>query len=304
MTPDSTAPQPTPSSDNLLFLDAFSVTDMSPAMQRTAETLMNNPQFASYAQVGQIAERAGTTAGTVVRFAQSVGFPGWPALQQELRARYLSRLNTEQTRAEHAPASSASPVHAALHRDIDNLTAALEIIDPAVIASVIEILGSARQVVILSSGSYSAPAHVLAHLGATMGLPFRLEDRGGVHLATAISTLAEGDALVAISFWRQFKEIARATRLVREAGATVVAITDSHRTEVAANAHQRIVVPSEGVSFFQSTSAALSVVYGLLAGLEDHRATDTRARLERTQELWDKLDVYEHGRPNRDARRG
>jgi DNA-binding MurR/RpiR family transcriptional regulator len=282
-----------------LFLETYPLAEMSPAMARIAETLLSNPQFASYAQGGQIAERANTTAGTVVRFAQSVGYTGWPPLRQELRARYLSGLSTEQTRAEHAPSVTASPVHTAIHRDMANLSAALKIIDPSVISAVIEILGSARQVVVLSSGSYSAPAHVLAHLGATMGLPFRLEDRGGVHLATAISTLDERDALVAVSFWRQFKEIARAARLAREAGVSVVAITDSHRTQVAANAHQTIVVPSEGVSFFQSTSAALSVVYGLLDGLENKNASLTRSQIERTQELWDELDIFEHGTSGR-----
>jgi DNA-binding MurR/RpiR family transcriptional regulator len=214
---------------------------MSPAMARIAETLLSNPQFASYGQGSEIAERANTTAGTVVRFAQSVGFTGWPPLRQELRARYLSGLSTEQTRAEHAPAATLSPVHTAIHRDLANLSAALKIIDPDVISAVIEILGSARQI----------------------------------------------------------KEIARAAKLTREAGATVVAITDSHRTQVAANAHQTIVVPSEGVSFFQSTSAALSVVYGLLDGLENRNASLTRGQIARTQDLWDDLDIFEHGASSR-----
>ncbi|MEV4841011.1 MurR/RpiR family transcriptional regulator [Nonomuraea sp. NPDC049486] len=269
---------------------------ISPTMQRVAQALAANPQRCSYAPVAEVAELAGTTSSTVVRYAQALGYRGWPALQQELRAHYLASLSTDQTKAEHADGGAMGPVHEAVRRDISNLTLALELVDPEVVNAATLAMAGARSTLVVASGSFTAPAHVLAHLASTMGLPFTLEGRGGVHLASAAGRLGPEDCLVAISFWKQFREIAVLTEAVREAGVPVVVITDAANTRLASAATYLITVPSEGVSFFQSVTAATSVVYGLLAGIESHVAADARNAHQRTQALWNALDVFDQRR--------
>ena len=53
-----------------------------------------------------------------------------------------------------------------------------------------------------------------------------------------------------------------------------------------------LVVASEGISFFQSVTAANSLVYGLLAGMEAAHPERSRAAIRRTQQLWKDLDIY------------
>ena len=52
------------------------------------------------------------------------------------------------------------------------------------------------------------------------------------------------------------------------------------------------MVASEGISFFQSVTAANSLVYGLLAGMEAAHPERSRATIRRTQQLWKDLDIY------------
>lgn len=253
--------------------------------------LLENQQLASYSEIAEIAQRAEVNASTVVRFAQALGFRGWPELQQELRMRYLATLTSEETLREH-PAAASGAVHASIQRDVANLGRALESIDPAEGDAAIVALASAGRILVVGMGSFGAPASILAHLGSVMGYPISFEGRGGAHLAAAMTALGADDVLVVVSLWRPMRDVLAAATAAHAAGTTVVAITDMRRGRLAASADHVLVVPSEGVSFLQSTTATTSVVYGLLSGMESAHPERSRAALRRTQELWQQLGTF------------
>jgi DNA-binding MurR/RpiR family transcriptional regulator len=107
-----------------------------------------------------------------------------------------------------------------------------------------------------------------------------------------MTTLGADDVLVVVSLWRPMRDVLAAASAARAAGTTVVAITDMRRGRLAATADHVLVVPSEGVSFLQSTTATTSVVYGLLSGMEAAHPERSRAALRRTQELWQQLGTF------------
>jgi DNA-binding MurR/RpiR family transcriptional regulator len=263
---------------------------LSKAQQRVLDVVSRNPQLASYAELAEIAQRAAVDNSTVVRTAQTLGFRGWPDLQRELRARYLVMMSTEETLAAHG--QYRSPVHEALQHDIENLRLTLDANTGDEVGSAVAALAGARSITVLGYGSLAAPAMVLAHLGATMGYPITLENRLGVHLASGTNTLGPGDVLVVINIWRSIRQVILAAEAAHRAGATVVAITDMRRGRLSAVAQHSLIVPSEGISFFQSVTAATSVVYGLLAGMEAAQAERSRNTIRRTQQLWDDLEIY------------
>lgn len=262
-----------------------------PAAQRRAVAVIRrNPQLATYAELSEIASRADVDASTVVRAAQSLGYRGWSDLQRELRARYLATISTEETLREHG--EHLSPVHDALRHDMKNLSMALEANDPADAADAIGTLTDAASIVVIAHGSFAAPASVMAHLGATMGCPIVHENRGGPHLAGTLQRLGADDALVVINMWRPMRQIIAAAEAAHTGGTPVVAITDMQSGRLAELSEHVLLVPSEGLSFFQSVTAATSVVYGLLAGMEAARPERSRTALRRTQRLWKDLDVF------------
>lgn len=270
--------------------DALPESSLSKAQQRVVDVIVRNPQLSSYAELAEIAARADVNSSTVVRAAQSLGYRGWPDLQRELRARYLAMISTEDTLAEHG--EHRSPVHDALNHDIGNLRLTLEANAPSDVEAAITALAAADSITVVGLGSFAGPATVMAHLGSTMGYPIALENRGGVHLASSTNSLGEGDVLVVINMWRPVRQIVAVTEAAHQAGVGIVAITDMRRGRLAAAADHLLVVPSEGISFFQSITAATSVVYGLLAGMEAAHPDRSRAALRRTQQLWKDLDIY------------
>nr|WP_159829980.1 MurR/RpiR family transcriptional regulator [Arthrobacter sp. 9AX] len=270
--------------------DAIPDVPLTKAQSRVVDVIARNPQLSSYADIAEIAQRADVNNSTVVRAAQHLGYSGWPDLQRELRSRYLVMISTEDTLTEHG--EHRSPLHDALNHDIENLRLTLDSNTADDAEAAIAAMAAATSITVVGIGSFAGPASVMAHLGSTMGYPISLENRGGVHLASSTNTLGPGDVLVVINMWRSVRQVIVAAEAAKAAGATVIAISDMRRGRLAAAADHLLVVASEGISFFQSVTAANSLVYGLLAGMEAAHAERSRAAIRRTQQLWKDLDIY------------
>lgn len=270
--------------------DALPDVTLTKSQSRVVEVITRNPQLSSYADIAEIAQRADVNNSTVVRTAQHLGYRGWPDLQRELRSRYLVMISTEDTLTEHG--EHHSPLREALTHDIENLRLTLESNTTDDAEAAIAALAAAKSITVVGIGSFASPAGVMAHLGSTMGYPIALESRAGVHLASTTNSLGEGDVMVVINMWRSVRHIIVAAEAAKAAGATIIAISDLRRGRLATAADHLLVVASEGLSFFQSVTAATSLVYGLLAGMEAAHPERSRATIRRTQQLWKDLDVY------------
>ncbi|MGO4146481.1 MurR/RpiR family transcriptional regulator [Paenarthrobacter sp. YAF11_1] len=276
--------------DHAWLGDALPDVTLSKSQARVVEVIARNPQLSSYADIAEIAQRSDVNNSTVVRTAQRLGYRGWPDLQRELRSRYLVMISTEDTLLEHG--EHRSPLHDALNHDIENLRLTLDSNTAEDVEAAISALAAAKSITAIGIGSFAGPASVMAHLGSTMGYPITLENRGGVHFASAANNLGPGDVLVVVNMWRSVQQVIVTAEAAKQSGATVVAISDMRRGRLAAAADHLLIVASEGISFFQSVTAANSMVYGLLAGMEAAHPERSRAAIRRTQQLWKDLDIY------------
>lgn len=264
---------------------------LSPKHRRIAQFLESNTGAAAFHSAADIASEVGVNSATVVRFAQTLGFRGWPAFQTQLRHQYLSSLMP----AEVMSARDESPEHTtfdgALRSDIENLHTALDSIDPREVEAVARLIAEARETVVVSSGSYAAVGLVLSHLGQVMGYRIRLETRGGPELMAALGLLDERDCVIGISFWRVARQVTLALKSSQRRGIPTVGIADSVVSPVMTDVKHKLVVPTDSVSFFQSVTAGVSVAYGLLATLQQIGGAPVQDSIIRAQELYADLQI-------------
>ncbi|WP_220187113.1 MurR/RpiR family transcriptional regulator [Pseudonocardia pini] len=67
-------------------------TELAPAEQRVAETLLDDYPMAGLGSVAQLAGRAGVSAPTVLRLLTKLGFTGYPQFREQLRGEVAQRL--------------------------------------------------------------------------------------------------------------------------------------------------------------------------------------------------------------------
>ncbi|MBU2695438.1 MULTISPECIES: MurR/RpiR family transcriptional regulator [Pimelobacter] len=266
--------------------------DFSPKQLAVARFIEGNVYAAETRTASEVAELAEVNVATVVRFAQSLGFSGWPAFQAELRSQDRShQLPTEIARRQ---LGDENPFEATLQADITSLSTALETVDQDQLRATAELIAGARRTVVVSAGSYSAVGQILAFNASLMGFPVTVAPQGGPELAVALAGLDESDCAVGISFWRLGRQVVSAMDTLQERGVPTVVMSDSLLSPFARRARHTVVVPTVGASIFQSLTAPVSVTYALLAMLWE-LAGDGRAErtLHSIEEMYGALGVLD-----------
>ena len=264
---------------------------LSPKHQAIAQFVVGNPQFSSLASTRQLAEKTGADAATITRFAKALGFSGFNHLRQELRHAYLGLLDPQEL-IERQRDRSTNVYRGAVLRDLHNLRNLLETLDTEVLDCLATQLLTARRTVIVATGSYAAPALVLGHLCTALDLNVHVETRGRVYWVPRIAGLTRRDLVVGISFWQCDRDTVAALRWAAAHGVRTAAITDNSISPLAKHAGLRIIVPTEGILFFQSVTASLSVVYGIVARMWGRSPASRRAAYERIRRAFRELEVF------------
>jgi RpiR family transcriptional regulator, carbohydrate utilization regulator len=181
-----------------------------------ARAVLADPKRAIAESIEKFADRVGVSAGSVVRFAQLFGFPGYRAFKYELSA----ALGT---------AAISGVGGGRFEHSIQALQFADRTLDAGALRSAGEIIALSRRVEILGVGAASACARALEFALTIRGAPARrIADPR--EAAAASGFLGRGEALIAISHSGRTRDTVDGARRARATGATVVVITSSPRS--------------------------------------------------------------------------
>lgn len=262
--------------------------DLTTKGRAVLTVLRTQPEVSAYASTRVLAERAGVNIGTITRTAQTLGFSGWSALQHEFRSRYVASLSAVQVASEHARESPSALASIARDR------AALDYLERAVPAEVIaaaaERIHEARRTVVLAQGSFASVGIALAHNLAIAGYDVHHVADPAV-LANTLAHLKPGDLLVAVNCWQIYASTLEALRVAADNGAGSVLITDSGSPLLGSEGTLQIAVPSEGVGFFPSLVAALSIAQAIVVELSTIDPAATRDALTRAEQQWKNFEL-------------
>jgi DNA-binding MurR/RpiR family transcriptional regulator len=270
---------------------------LKPKAAAVLDVLLAQPRRASYGSAAELAELAGANTATVTRTAQALGFSGWPALQNELRARYLAALSAPEVAAEHTGiGETGPPCAAAVHRDVENLALLARRMDVEAVQALAGAIATARRTVVVAIGSYSAVGVTLAHNAQLAGYDVALAGGYGGGPANDVAALTDRDVLVAISFWRLNQASVVAAQEASARGARVFAVTDAPGPALTRAAERVLLVPAEGVAFFPSLTAGLALAQAIVTELAAIDPARTRAAIERAEAQWARFGVL-HRQP-------
>jgi DNA-binding MurR/RpiR family transcriptional regulator len=271
---------------------------LKPKAAAVLDVLLAQPRRASYGSAAELAALAGANTATVTRTAQALGFAGWPALQQELRARYLAALSAPEVAAEHTGIGETEQSSAAaVRRDVENLALLARRMDVAAVRALAEAIAGARRTIVVAIGSYSAVGVALAHNAQLAGYDVTLASGyGGGGPANAVAAMTGQDVLVAISFWRLNQTSVIAAEEASARGARVFALTDAASPVLTRAAERVLLVPAEGVAFFPSLTAGLALAQAVVTELAAVDPARTRAAIEQAEAQWARFGLL-HRQP-------
>jgi DNA-binding MurR/RpiR family transcriptional regulator len=267
---------------------------LTPSQEKLLNYILANDEEAVFMTVQDLSQRVEVSVATVVRLAKSLGFAGFPQLQQELRALFREKMSTVSRlrKAAQSETGGDNVLAKVLQQDIENITETLKQVPVADFKRFVRMLNSGRRIVIVGLRS----AHSLAVL-LGVALEFLQRDvwivtPGIGDMWDRLLGLRKDDVVVGICFPRYTKETVQALRFARERGVRTLAITDSLISPLAHYADCVLPARCRLDSYIESFTAALSLINAVVTAMGVYDKDATMTCLNRMEQFWKDRKIY------------
>jgi len=262
--------------------------ELSPRLRQVAAFVLDHPSDVGLETLAVIARRCGVQASTIVRFAKAFGYEGASQMQRLFRDErinstpspsYAERIRQFNARA--GDSASLAP-HELLQEFADSNVLALEnmtaSVDPEALERAVESMLQAAAVYVIGLRRSFPVAAYLAYGLRHVDKPVHLIDGLAGMFVEQSTQMGNRDVLLAISFRPYAKETADIVGRAREAGATVIVISDSRVSPVAREADVAFDVRDAEVRQFRSLTASLCLAQTLVVSCAQRSSRQSSSR--------------------------
>lgn len=193
--------------------------------ERISAVVRADPATVIGMTVSDLANESETSVGSVIRFCQELGFRGF----QDLKIQLAGDVSVS-SRTGHND-DARLPIRV-LSETADALRQAASAVDEDIFTKAVELLGSARRVLVAGIGTSSPVAADAAYRLTLAGISATsITDAHGQHVAAAL--LTTDDVCLTISHTGQTQETLAVARAARQAGARTIGLSSFTRSPLA-----------------------------------------------------------------------
>ncbi len=243
---------------------------LSPSFERIADYLLDSYAQAALLTATEIGHSLDIDTATVVRFAQQLGYKGYPDLQREIRNK-LKREMLGVTISE--PKSAAEAADAALSEIAQSLDLTRKTFPLEQAEALINALDEAQRVILLAEGLAFGPARSLAGWLEAAGYNIHLSNGSLSDLARALVGARKGDMVIVVEVDEETPHLSEAISQAKSMGIRTAAIVSSPSSTAAQFADLHLSAyktPQSGVDQIM----VASLIYAFMRML--HRARPGR----------------------------
>ena len=266
----------------------------SKGQKKIAAAILENYDKAAYMTAARLGEMVSVSESTVVRFAMLLGYEGYPELQHAVQELVRAKLTSNQRiQVSNLRLGDGDVLDSVLSADVSKIKYTLENINRESFARAVDALCEARRVYVLGVRSSASLASFLSfNLGLVFDNVRFIQPTSSGEVFEQMLDIGEGDVVFAISFPRYSTKLINAVKYAHAQGASVISLTDSAMSPIAAPADAVLTAQSDMAAFADSLVAPLSILNAIIAELTRRRESEIRERFERMERLWDEYDVY------------
>lgn len=266
---------------------------LSKGQKLIAEYILKHYDKAAFMTAAKLGISVGVSESTVVRFANELGFSGYPKLQKSLQELIKNKLTTVQRiELSNDIVSHESPLKSVLKSDMENIRITLEKINHKTFDDVIDSIFRAKKIYIIGLRSSTAIADFLGFYLNLILDNVKVVGYGISDIFEQLINLTGDDLVIGIGFPRYAARTIEALAFAKSRNAEVAAITDSLLSPLASAADYTLIAQSNMASFVDSLVAPLSVINALIIAVglkEKEKISSTFSDLEK---IWQEYQVY------------
>lgn len=282
--------------NDLLHRINHNYSSMSKGQKLLATYITDNYDKAVFLTAAKMGDIVGVSESTVVRFAMSLGYKGYPEFQKALEELVRNKLNSVQRmEVTYGRISQSKILETVLQSDADKLKTTLEKIDHNAFELAVDTILSAKNIYIVGIRSCAPLASFLSFYLTLMFDNVRLlHTNSSSEIFEQMVRIDEDDVIIGISFPRYSMRTLKALEFANNRNAKVITITDSIHSPMNLYSSCNLIADSDMASIVDSLVAPLSVINALIVALCMKKQKEVAKTLTTLEEIWDEYQVYEN----------
>jgi DNA-binding MurR/RpiR family transcriptional regulator len=262
---------------------------LTKSQRRLADFIATSYQEAAFMTASRLANRLNINEATVIRFAQRLGYPGFPELILDVR-----NIVQEELKAGTEPPQASGAGTAfmqMLGNEVEALQRAASHITSDLALEALQILREAQRIYVLGHGLSLPLAQLLSLQLRLLGIRAENLPSDVLHLAVILEESDEHCAVVALLAASESPEMANTLRLAGQKGARTLALTSSPISACAQAAELSISYAPAESSSVPSVAVLAALLDALVQTCAADRPDDARLRMAHYDETRDLLLV-------------
>lgn len=251
--------------------------ELTKSQQELSDFITHSYREAAFMTASDLAQRLNLNEATVIRFAQRLGYSGYPELVAAVRELVQQELAI-------APGDTDISQDADLEllaAELGNARRMVRSLSTGQIQQAAELLSGASCICVLGQGLSGALAILLGDLLRALGLHADQYPVDSESLATALHDVDARDVLVGISTGEEGSDLVGATlRMARQRGTHTVTITSDRLSPCAQAAEVALIAPCSGESSLPPVTAIAAMIDVLVHALGARDPERIRQRYE------------------------
>jgi DNA-binding MurR/RpiR family transcriptional regulator len=245
--------------------------EFSRSQKDVGQYIVDHLEEAAFHTAEELARRASTSSSTVVRFAQALGFDGFPELQASARDEYRRARESGNGVAEPATQPlfpiDQTEFEAALAADHGNLEETARRVDRDEVSAAVDLIARAERIILCGTDQMAFFASYLRHLLMLLDMRVEVVASPSQEGLAKLGRVDDNTVMVGFSAGRPHPLVVRAMKLARNRRAATIAIADATLSEVAKLADHRLYYSSNSPAYVRSHSALLGLIQALAYGV-------------------------------------
>lgn len=268
---------------------------LSKSHKRIADYVLENYEKAAFLTAAKLGEATGISVSTVVRFATSLGYEGYPEFQEALRETIKGKLtSTQRIEVAGTQILDNDLLTTVLQKDREMIRTTLSSVSKEDFEKASKAINGASRIYIVGVRSSAALASFMYFYFKMIYDDVRLiSSNSSSEMFEEMYRIGPDDVCVCFSFPRYSHQVLNVLRYASDKGATTIAITDNEESPIAELSNYTLVAKSNMVSFIDSLVAPLSIVNALIVSSARGRRNATKKNLAELEKIWEEYNIYE-----------
>ncbi|MFA9379161.1 MAG: MurR/RpiR family transcriptional regulator [Lachnotalea sp.] len=266
---------------------------LSKGQKVLATYIIDNYDKAVFLTATKLGKAVGVSESTVVRFAMSLGYKGYPEFQksmEELVSRRIDKI--EKMNVTYGHNSQSQILENVLKSDVEKINYTLEHADSIAFELAVDTLIKAKKIYIIGIRSCTPLASFLAfYLNMMLDNIQQIQTNSSTEIFEQLMHINKEDVIVGISFPRYSMRTLKALEFANNRNAKVITLTDNIHAPINLYSSCNLVARSDMVSIVDSLVAPLSIINALVVAICMKCKNKVIQNLEELEMIWNEYQI-------------